>query len=130
MARRSHLVPRKPPKPRPKLAVVEANPATQTPYAKELIRAQRETLRILRHTQPAHERALLARALRDLREVYHMVTGELKPGMRQPGKPGYYERRMMTQAIPIQAQISNGEPVQPAATGESPPAPTEPAKTA
>lgn len=56
------------------------------PLAFELTRAIEETLAELRACKVAKDRASLAQALRNLRETYHLVTGEARPGIRKGGK--------------------------------------------
>jgi hypothetical protein len=60
---------------------------SENPIANDIACACAETLRQLRKTNDAKEKVALARALRDLRETWHLVTGEAKPGNRKPSSP-------------------------------------------
>lgn len=60
---------------------------SQDPIANDIACACAETLRDLRKTKDAREKASLARALRDLRETWHMATGIPKPGNLKPSAP-------------------------------------------
>lgn len=51
------------------------------PFTEALACACGETLKVLRESTKAQDRASYARALRELRETYHMVTGQAKPGV-------------------------------------------------
>ena len=59
------------------------------PLARELTRAIEETLAELRACKVAKDRASLAQALRNLRETYHLVTGEARPGIRKGGRRAF-----------------------------------------
>lgn len=54
--------------------------SSNDPLAREVTRAFEETLDELRKSKVAKDRASLAQALRNLRETYHLVTGEARPG--------------------------------------------------
>ena len=53
------------------------------PIVSNLTRAMRETLTKCLTADNAKDAANYARALKDLREVWHMVTGQPKPGVRK-----------------------------------------------
>jgi hypothetical protein len=97
-----------------------ANPTD--PFVIELARAQALTLQRLISTRSAQEKMQLARALRDLRETYHMVTGTPKPGMIKPGSARPMPRQLVapiptvTPVTPVTAQSGEAMPTMPAAT--------------
>lgn len=67
--------------------VLPENPVEHAsdPFCDALASACGETLHNLRTSKKPMEKAQLARALRDLRETWHMATGKPKPGMLKPG---------------------------------------------
>lgn len=66
-------------------ASLSSSATPDDPYVFELAQAQAEVLKRLRSAQDPKDKAYLAKALRDLRETWHMVTGTPKPGMIKPG---------------------------------------------
>lgn len=115
MARRSHapgsarFKKLEPPQPIPQ-------PAEPLPdnFALTLAYACDDTLdRIIKTANP-QARAQLARALRDLRETWHMATGKPKPGMTRP-ESGPQRRAVMPRVWPTApnpgpAPTTNGVP--------------------
>jgi hypothetical protein len=64
----------------------------------------------LRKTTKPIEKAQLARALRDLRETFHLATGKPRPGLlRDNGKPN---RAPMPRSMPASMPVNppNGNP--------------------
>lgn len=53
------------------------------PFGERLSRAQDRLLDELLDSPDAKSKAALAQALRNLRETYHLVTGEARPGVRK-----------------------------------------------
>lgn len=83
------------------------------PFVSELARAQALTLDRFIKAQDPRDKAQLARALRDLRETWHMVTGTPKPGMTKPG------------AMPVRAsRLPSAQPT-PSAAADLPALPAE-----
>ena len=74
------------------LAQAASSPAggpsrTESPLAQELDRALAEKLALYRSTCDGKEAAALARSMRDTRELWHLVTGEPRPGLiKEQGK--------------------------------------------
>ncbi len=60
-----------------------ANPCSipLDPFSTALVRACDETLDELRSCKIARDKSALARTIRDLRETYHLATGQAKPGV-------------------------------------------------
>lgn len=73
------------------------------PLARELTRAIEETLADLRACKVAKDRASLAQALRNLRETFHLVTGEARPGIRKGGRRDE-PRRSYSAPVPSQPE--------------------------
>lgn len=73
------------------IMLVEATDAFQ----EGLAQAMQETLGQFRESTVPKDKAMLAKALRDLRETWHMVTGRPKPGMIK-----HVERAAMKQLPP------------------------------
>lgn len=86
------------------------------PFIDGLACAQGEALKELREMIVAHKpshAAQLARALRDLRETWHMATGKPKPGMIKPGSERP-TRTLMPRVYPSNGVPGTGtEPNQP-----------------
>jgi hypothetical protein len=75
-------------------------------FSLTLMEACAETLDRLRRTTKPIEKAQLARALRDLRETFHLATGRPRPGLlRDTGKPS---RAPMPRGMP--AGMPQSEP--------------------
>ena len=88
MARRSHAPSSRrfaaPPTPEPtEIAPLLASLPADNEYAERLKRAEGEKLDALLACDDPKACASLARCIRELRETYHMVTGEPKPGVRR-----------------------------------------------
>jgi hypothetical protein len=93
-----------PPEPIP---VPMADPTADLLLASALSHACDETLALARKSRIPQERAQLARALRDLRETWHLVTGKPKPAnaKAEPNKP----RRELPRIVsPIVSKESTG----------------------
>jgi hypothetical protein len=65
-----------------------------SPLAQDLLRAQVELLQELRDCPLAKDKAQIARAMREVREVFHLVTGTPRPGIlrekvRKPKAPSF-----------------------------------------
>jgi len=92
------------------LALAPFNSPVQTEaqpdlFAVTLAQACNETLERLRLSKVPLERAQLARALRDLRETWHLATGKPKPGQLKPA-----EQRLTRREIPrVLYPVCNGE---------------------
>ena len=69
-----------------KLAALTASagPTADDYFSSNVARACDETLELLRHAKKPSEKAQLSRALRDLREVWHLATGKPRPGLTRP----------------------------------------------
>ncbi len=83
--RKAYLKANPPPQPEP-LPTVEpelSNP-TLSRYADELAHAQLELLAELRTSESAKDKAALSQAIKNLREAWHMETGQPKPGTIKP----------------------------------------------
>lgn len=82
----------------PEAQRIEPQPQPQfaDTFTEDIVHAQNETLTKLREATEPRDRACLARALRDLRETYHLVTGEARPGI----KKGDGQRRRTTGPSP------------------------------
>jgi hypothetical protein len=89
------------------------------PFVTELAQAQAETLQKLRLANDPRDKMNLAKALRDLRETYHMVTGTPKPGMIKPGSARPMPRQLVapiptvTPVTPVTAQSGEAMPTMP-----------------
>jgi hypothetical protein len=103
-------------------ASLAATAGPPDPFVIELAHAQAEILQKLRNTPNSRDKMQLARALRDLRETYHMVTGTPKPGMIKPGSARPMPRQLVapiptvTPVTPVTAQSGEAMPTMPAAT--------------
>lgn len=106
MARRSHAPGSArfaiPPAPAP--APPEPQP-TIDPFVAKLAQAQEEKLDALLKCKDPKECASLAQALRNLRETYHLVTGEFRPGVRRDGR-----RRGPRAALPFREVAQQPQP--------------------
>jgi hypothetical protein len=69
-----------------------------------------ETLTLVRTSRKPIERAQLARALRDLRETWHMATGKPKPGMLKPDSMQTRRREMPRNVYPDAYGQKTSEP--------------------
>ena len=68
-------------------------------FSLNVARACDETLELLRHAKKPSEKAQLSRALRDLREVWHLATGKHRPGLTRP-EQGRTPRREIPRVYP------------------------------
>ncbi len=112
---------------------------TPDPLTTDLTRAMKETLADLRNAEQPKDRAMLAQALRNLRETYHLVTGQPRPGQIKSVAPrtrsqAYPSPEVIPEPIQIEAQVSSSVPMArpnagcgvQAPTGSVPVQPTEP----
>jgi hypothetical protein len=91
---------------------------TPDPLTTDLIRAMKETLADLRNAEQPKDRAMLAQALRNLRETYHLVTGQPRPGQIKSVAPrtraqSYPSPEVIPEPIAIEAQVSSVPMVRP-----------------
>jgi hypothetical protein len=100
-----------------------ADPATNgDPFVSYLAKAQAETLQRLISSRSPRDKMCLAKALRDLRETYHLVTGIPKPGLIKSGQARPMPRQLVapiptvTPVTPVTAQSGEAMPTMPAAT--------------
>ena len=70
-------------------------------FALTLAHACNETLELLRRAKKPSEKAQLSRALRDLRETWHMATGKPKPGMTKPLPERPVRREIPRDFVPV-----------------------------
>lgn len=59
---------------------------TSDPLGAKLVRVQWQLVRKMSRNKDAKQVSALAQALKNVREVYHLVTGQAKPGTLQPDK--------------------------------------------
>lgn len=69
------------------------------PLGADLMRVQNQLVAAMIGEKDAAEVSKLARALRDVRETYHLVTGQAKPGTQQPEKRNN-RRQPIAQSLP------------------------------
>ncbi len=77
------------------------------PFATDLSCACTEVLKELRECKEAKDKSALARTIRDLRETYHLATGQAKPGVIKHNAP----RRQMVQPVPPSILAVEPEPI-------------------
>jgi hypothetical protein len=70
-------------------------------FAATLSCACNEMLERVRHAKEPREAAQLARALRDLRETYHLATGKPKPGMLKVDPTSQRRRDLPRDVYPL-----------------------------
>ena len=97
------------------------------PMLPNLARAMQETLTRCLMATDAKEASAYARALRDLREVWHMVTGQPKPGVRKLPieRPA---RLMLSPAVDAGHAQSLATPTQASQPASEPPSDVPPAE--
>lgn len=87
------------------------------PFCEALACACGETLKKLREaTEPIH-RAQLARALRDLRETWHLATGKPRPGLTRPDLAMKQPRPRMPSVYPTVYPPTPTDPNLPSSSG-------------
>jgi len=80
-------------------------------FSLELTCVCEETLQLIKKSKEPIHRAQLARALRDLRETYHLATGKPRPGLSRE-LPARTSRREMPRVYPAVYPPDTG-PVKP-----------------
>lgn len=88
------------------LPTLAPTPEEPDPFARTLGEACAETLERLRKATKPIERAQLARALRDLRETWHLATGKARPGITRGDQPA----RTRTPMPRVYPAVYAGEP--------------------
>ena len=95
----------------PRTAIVRIAPEHEhaiDPLTEDLARAMKETLKDYRTANDPKAQAMLAQALRNLRETYHMVTGLPKPGQLKPGRQSNRAvQDQLPEPITIAAQVTS-----------------------
>ncbi len=86
------------------------------PLAGKLAHAIDSTLADLMDTDEPKCKAMLAQALRNLRETYHLVTGQPRPGQIKSVAPrtrtqAYPSPEVIPEPIQIEAQVSSSVPM-------------------
>ncbi len=98
----------------PRTAIVRIAPEHEhaiDPLTEDLARAMKETLKDYRTANDPKAQAMLAQALRNLRETYHLVTGQPRPGQIKSVAPrtrtqSYPSPEVIPEPIAIEAQVS------------------------
>jgi hypothetical protein len=99
----------------PRTAIVRIAPEHEhaiDPLTEDLARAMKETLKDYRTANDPKAQAMLAQALRNLRETYHLVTGQPRPGQIKSVAPrtrtqSYPSPEVIPEPIAIEAQVSS-----------------------